>query len=115
MKSNSCRSTQGKPLSEYFSEIDALNAADHVNQTYGRQMSAYKCQNCDYWHLSPQAHHTPSVPCHVCTGSDMQAKSTYRNKQEATQRAEIIRKENGRRLKVYKCEYSNGWHLTSYR
>ncbi|MDR2097024.1 MAG: hypothetical protein LBP37_00720 [Spirochaetaceae bacterium] len=50
--------------------------------------------------------------CPHCTGSDGNSKEIYDSPEEAMQRAEHIKETRGVQLKIYRCEYGNGWHLT---
>lgn len=113
MKSDTCfGKISGQPLSVYFDEFDAQLAADYAKEMYGNDLTPYKCDKCHDWHLSPKTRMTPSKKCGFCTGADGNSKDTYRTKDEAKKRAKIIYEEHGRKLKVYKCKYGDGWHLT---
>ena len=113
MKSHTCiGKSSGKPLTEYESQRDAQEGADHARQAYGRKMAPYQCDTCGMWHLAAENRQTPSTKCPVCTGSDGKRKDTYRNESEAQRRADILRKEQGAELRVYACEKGHGWHLT---
>lgn len=112
-KSETCRGSKtGKPLTEYDSEYDAKEGADFARQTYRRDLIPYRCDDCNYWHLTPRERQTPSSPCSHCVGKDGKLKESYRNRDEAQRRANILRHEQGTSLSVYACEYGNGWHLT---
>ena len=113
MKSQTCiGKSSGKPLSEYDSQREAQEGADHARSAYGRKMSPYQCDTCGQWHLGAENRQTPSTKCPVCTGTDGKPKETYRNESEAQRRADILRKEQGAELRVYSCEKGHGWHLT---
>jgi hypothetical protein len=116
LKSETCVGrVSGKPLTEYDSEAEARDGADHARQRYGRSLVPYECDTCGKWHLSPASRQTPSSACPVCRGADGKAKESYRNEREARRRASIIRGEQGADLQVYACEHGHGWHLTSGR
>jgi len=111
-KSSTCTSKKtGKPLSVYTSEADAQESADYARSQYNSDMAPYKCRKCGQWHLSPKDRHTPSTKCRTCTGSDGKRKDLYSSETAAEKRAAILLKEQGVSLKVYKCLYSDGWHL----
>lgn len=113
MKSETCfGKISGQPLSVYFTEFEAQSCADYSNEVYDNKLVPYQCNKCRYWHLSPKQRVTPSQKCDWCIGSDGSYKDTYRNKAEAKTRARIRFEEDGVELKVYKCKYGNGWHLT---
>jgi hypothetical protein len=106
MKSYTCVGRNGEPLTEYHSEAEARAGASHASGRTGVKLIPYKCQKCDYWHLSPISRQTPSRPCTYCN------KDLYETEGAAESRAKILLKEEGVRLKVYKCPTQNGWHLT---
>lgn len=99
----------GRPLTEYDSEAEALQAASGQ----ARRLVPYRCQTCGQWHLAPAERHTPSVPCPVCIGADGAPKAAYASERAARRRAAILGREQDARLRVYPCEHGQGWHLTS--
>ena len=113
MKSKTCigKATR-KPLTEYETEREAQEGADHAQMKYGRELLPYRCDTCGAWHLAPKSRRTPSNKCPLCTGTDGKLKDSYRNQAEAQRRADILRKEQGAELRVYACEHDYGWHLT---
>jgi hypothetical protein len=112
-KSASCKSARtGAPLTEYDSEYEAQEGANYANSVYGNNLIPYQCDKCGLWHLSPKNRQTPSTTCRSCIDSNGYPKDLYRMEGDAERRAEIIYKEQGIRLKIYKCPYNNGWHLT---
>lgn len=113
MKSETCFSKMsGHPLSEYYTEEDAKNAAEYSKENYDNDLTPYNCTKCGLWHLSPRNRLTPTKKCDRCTGRDGLHKDSYRSKREAQLRAEIIYEEHGISLRAYKCKYRSGWHLT---
>ena len=102
----------GKPLTEYESEVEARDGADHARKRYGTRMVPYRCDGCGRWHLSPETRQTPSRKCTHCTGADGKAKDSYLSESDARRRAAILRREQGAVLRVYPCEHGEGWHLT---
>ena len=113
LKSKTCTGKKtGKPLTEYGAESEAREAALYASAEYKRHLTPYLCQVCNKWHLSPANRQTPSKKCAFCAGGDGQPKDAYGSEQDAKRRAAIIRKESGVSLRVYACQYGNGWHLT---
>lgn len=113
LKSPTCVGKKsGKPLTEYASLAEAEDGAAHANKAYRQNLVPYQCDTCGLWHLSPKSRQTPSTTCRFCTGADGSPKEAYRSQRDAERRAGILRKEQGVSLKVYKCEYSDAWHLT---
>ena len=113
MKSETCFGKQSRePLAQYFDQGEAQDAAEYSKEIYNNELVYYKCNNCQFWHLSPKFRVTPSAKCSRCTASDGNLKDTYRTKKEANVRAAIIYDEHGILLRVYRCNYSDGWHLT---
>ncbi|CAA0123071.1 Uncharacterised protein [BD1-7 clade bacterium] len=105
--------TTGNPLKEYVTEHDAELAADYAAIHFDNKgLAPYQCDRCNMWHLSPANRKTPSKPCLDCVSAVGESKQTYRNRQEAIMRADILYDEMGVDLKVYPCPYSKGWHLT---
>lgn len=101
----------GKPLKSYYTERDAIEAASYVKNKYGNEQVAYKCNNCGYWHLSPANRQTPSRTC-SCVDSHGKPKQLYKTREDAEKRRDIIFREQGKDLDVYRCKVSSGWHLT---
>jgi len=111
-KSTTCFKKDGEPLSQYSSEYEAKESASHIRQKHGLDLSPYQCSKCGYWHLSPTDRQTPSKECMYCADSHGKHKELYETEAAAKTRAEIIEKEQGIKLKVYKCPEQDGWHLT---
>lgn len=113
MKSETCfGKVSGKPLTTYKLRREAKEATEFIRQKYKRDMSPYKCDTCGKWHLGVNSRKTPSKPCGECVDSAGKPKEAYKTKKDATTRAQIIEREMGRPLKVYKCPHGKGWHLT---
>ena len=113
MKSDTCfGKISGQPLSQYFDEYEAQNAADYSKEYHNNDLAPYQCNKCGLWHLSPKVRMTPSKKCDKCTASDGTFKDAYHTKKEAYARANIIYDEYRINLKVYKCRFGKGWHLT---
>lgn len=112
-KSTTCLGKNG-PLTEYDSEWEAQDTAEHVEREHGRSMEPYQCDTCNKWHLSPKDRQTPSVTCTYCKDSSGgKPKQAYKDEESARKRADIICEEREVSLRAYKCEYGMGWHLTS--
>ncbi len=105
-KSATCSGRTGEPLTEYNSEYEAQQGADYANIDYGANFIPYRCHTCGLWHLSPKNRQTPSIICGIC------GKNLYKTKKDAEKRAAILKKEQGARLRVYRCPCNDGWHLT---
>ncbi|MFA1563278.1 hypothetical protein [Aliivibrio fischeri] len=112
MKSKTCFSHLGQLLTQYYNEKEAQNAANYINKTHNNDLLPYHCAKCNLWHLSPKNRRTSSQTCNRCTGRDGVKKESYSSKREAHLRANIIYDEQGISLRVYKCKYGFGWHLT---
>jgi len=113
IKSDTCfNQKNGEPLTEYISEYDAKQGAEYVKASYGHDLIPYRCSSCGKWHLSPRNRQTPSRICHFCKDSYGNSKDLYKTEEAAVQRAKIIEKEQGIKLKVYRCHYADGYHLT---
>lgn len=102
----------GEPVTEYYSEEEAREGADYANATYQSNLVPYQCSRCGLFHLAPQHRQTPSRTCRSCAGANGKPKEAYASQEDAERRAEILRSEQGVNLRVYRCDYGNGWHLT---
>ena len=112
-KSGSCFSkSHGKPLTAYTSKQEAQREANYINHQYNNNLVPYQCNKCGEWHLSPKDRQTPSTKCRHCRGFDGKHKDLYFSEVDAWKRAAILKEEKGISLKVYKCPYNDGWHLT---
>jgi hypothetical protein len=112
-KSNTCFSKHNNsPLTTYSSGDEANDGANYSNREYGHNLIPYKCDNCNEWHLSPIDRSTKSTACDICTDSNGYYKDLYSTQDDAQQRANILHEERGVNLKIYECEYYDGWHLT---
>lgn len=112
-KSKTCYGKKSKkPLTVYDTKVQAQLGAEHANKKYKNNLTPYQCNKCGLWHLTPIERQTPSKKCKYCIGQDNKPKDAYPTKSVAQRRANILLKENGVKLTVYKCERGNGWHLT---
>ncbi|MDR0453314.1 MAG: hypothetical protein LBH05_00715 [Deferribacteraceae bacterium] len=111
-KSGCCFKRNGEPLTSFYSEYEAVDGARHVKIEHGTELTPYQCSVCNYWHLSRKDRQTPSKVCKYCVDSHKQPKQLYLTESSAKTRSEILEKEKGTMLKIYKCPYQKGFHLT---
>lgn len=112
-KSTTCIGKTSKaPVTEYDSPEEARQSAEHSRLDHGMHLVPYQCDRCQLWHLAPKDRQTPSRTCHHCRGADGRPKEAYASEQDAQRRAAILRSERGLCLRVYACQYGQGWHLT---
>ena len=112
VKSTTCFNRNGKPLTEYYTESDALDGADYANKIHRKNLTPYRCEKCGMWHLSPKNRQTPSRKCSTCKDRNGNFKDLYFSEEAAKNRADILYKEQGVTLTVYPCPHNDGWHLT---
>lgn len=112
MKSNTCFKKDGQPLTEYWSEYEAQEGADYINNTYNKNLSSYACKKCGKFHLSPKDRQTPSTICPSCVDGNGTPKDLYSNEESARRRAAILHEEWKLELNIYECPDHDGWHLT---
>ena len=56
MKSETCFSKKnGEPLSQYYTQLDAEEAATFIKENYQSSLIAYECNKCE----SPRVHRRP--------------------------------------------------------
>ncbi len=112
VKSRSCFRKDGKPRSVYSSLVEAKRAANHEKSVRGVELVPYKCDDCGKYHICPKDRVTPSKTCPHCIDGNGKRKELYESREAACRRAAIIYKTRGTRLKVYPCDYKQGYHLT---
>ena len=113
MKSSTCYRKDGVPRSEFYSESDAWDAAEHEAQMRGMELVPYRCNKCEKWHLSPAERVTPSKPCtYGCLDASGRKKESYATESAAQSRAQLIFEERSISLSVYESPGGSGWHLT---
>ncbi|ADT94409.1 hypothetical protein [Shewanella baltica] len=67
---------------------------------------------CNRWDtLTTRGGFTPQK-CDFCVGEDGVNKNIYYSEQEALLYSDVTLKEEGIRLRVYKCPHGFGWHRT---
>jgi hypothetical protein len=112
-KSETCfRRHDNSPLTTYTSFEEAENSAEYINIQYSNNLIPYECDTCSLWHLTPKDRHTQSKECDYCTDSNGSYKQLYFTESDAQKRADILFKEHGVLLNIYKCPHSHGFHLT---
>lgn len=111
-KSESCQGSTGQPLTEYASRKETHEAADYARTKFKKNLIAYECPKCAQWHLSPKERQTPSSNECKCRDSYGLSKALYETKDGANRRSQILSREKGVRLSVYKCPEGKGFHLT---
>lgn len=106
-----CRKKDGTPLKSYETAQEADEAIRYVKKKYGNVQVKYKCPNCGMYHLSPVDRATPNKSS-LCLDSKGNPKQAYNTRESAERRAQIILKEKGVKLSVYKCFMCGEYHLT---
>ena len=76
-----------------------------------KEFYVYFCNDCKLYHISPKDRQTRSFKSQ-CLDSSGNPKQSYLTEKEAITRRDIILKEQGKKLFVYKCEQCNYFHLT---
>ena len=109
MRSNTCKGANNQFLEEYHSKSAADIAAKELKQQYGKDLMAYQCTGCGYWHLKGEVKRRQ---CHFCTDRNLFLKDIYPTREEAQQVAAWLQKEKRVQLVPYKCPHGSGWHLT---
>ena len=105
-KSDTCSSKHvNSPLTTYSSAEEAVYGENYINSEYGNDLVAYKCDNCENWHLSPK---NRSTKCYMCTDGHGNNKYLYVTKNDAQIRADILYQERGVLLNSYQCPHKNG-------
>lgn len=113
-KSATCVSKANqKPLTEYYSQREAEDAAEYAAIEYGTELEPYQCGRCQRWHLSPVERsevRSQLVACN-CKGADGRPKKSY-SRRDAEQNANLGGS-GGVSLTTYECPQNPGfWHLT---
>lgn len=95
----------GRPLAAHWSQELARAEARRLNQAKQLDLEAYRCPQCDYWHLRTARHYCS------CTCSYGQPKRWYATEQQA----QAIACDRGMAtyLTTYPCPEGDGYHLTS--
>lgn len=114
MKSETCFSKSGNPLSVFMTEAEAQRSADYERGKWGgMDLYPYQCKRCGSWHLAPQESRVAfkEYAC-FCLDSHGKSKRLYATRVDA-EKARISSEEaRGIALIVYECPEGGGWHLT---
>lgn len=113
MKSETCFSTQGTPLSVYDTEDEAQGSADYQRQENGIELYPYRCKKCGLYHLAPQESRINVLDADCgCRDSQGGRKTLYVTEEDARKVAESRMRKGERTLRVYRCPMRSGWHIT---
>ena len=112
MKSKTCFSKSGKPLSVFMTEREAQGSADY-ERGQDRSFYPYQCERCGRWHLAPEESRVEfrENAC-SCTDSLGNGKRLYATREDAEKALETSKEARGDSLRVYECPEGGGWHLT---
>ena len=115
IKSETCFSKTGNPLSVYLSYSEAQESANYQYSQSGISLIAYQCNTCGKYHLKPTEYYCEKLSSSCsCIDHNGRKKDAYSTLQDA-EKMITIRKQAGVTLYVYKCPKGNGYHLTSRR
>ena len=108
MKSDTCFSKFGIPLSVFMTEAEAQNVA---NCWAG--LSPYKCKKCGLWHIDPQIICVESLKnaC-SCKDSHGNSKNLYTTRTAAEKAQRISAAMYDVSPSICECPKGKGWHLT---
>ncbi|MCH5293560.1 MAG: hypothetical protein J1E07_07510 [Treponema sp.] len=112
MKSITCFSKSGNPLSVFMTEREAQGSADY-ERGQGRNLYPYQCKKCGLWHLAPEESRVDfrENAC-SCTDSRGNGKRLYATREDAEKAMETSEEARNVSLSVYPCPDGGGWHLT---
>ena len=128
-KSETCSSSTGAPLTEYYSSDAAQRGAFHVIERYGTVLEPYQCDQCSLWHLAPSdspmltSGGPTRMPSFEEHGDDDYAMSAFEAVDEAAyselqhlfdQETEIESALAPRRTRACECASSDGSPKRSY-
>ena len=111
-KSTTCTGNNGKPLTEYTTQVEAKEGAIYEKETHRVDLAPYRCPKCKKWHLSPKDRQIASRTCVSCRDSFGKSKELYETEAAARKKAQILKRDHGVTLKVYRCPHNKGYHLT---
>ena len=101
----------GKQINGFSTKPEAQSSCDYMTKQFKKEFTVYYCENCKMFHISPKERETK---CYLseCLDSNGQPKQSYLTEKEANTRRDIIFKEKGKKLNVYKCSNCGKFHLT---
>ena len=101
----------GKEINGFTTEEEANSSCEYMISQFKKDFYVYFCNDCKLYHISPKDRQTRSFKSE-CLDSSGKPKQSYLTEKEAITRRDIILKEQGKKLFVYKCELGNYFHLT---
>ena len=101
----------GKEINGFTTEEEANSSCKYMINQFKKDFYVYFCNDCKMYHISPKDRQTRSFKSE-CLDSSGKPKQSYLTEKEAITRRDIILKEQGKKLFVYKCEQCNYFHLT---
>ena len=101
----------GKEINGFTTEEEANSSCKYMISQFKKDFYVYFCNDCKMYHISPKDRQTRSFKSE-CLDSSGKPKQSYLTEKEAITRRDIILKEQGKKLFVYKCEQCNYFHLT---
>ena len=101
----------GKEVNGFTVEEEANSSCAYMISQFKKDFYVYFCKECKMFHISPKDRQTRSFKSE-CLDSRGRPKLSYLTEKEAITRKDIIFKEQGAVLFVYKCDICNYYHLT---
>ena len=101
----------GKMINGFSTEEEANSSCQYMIKEFKKDFYVYFCDNCKLFHISPKDRQTRNFTSE-CLDSSGKPKQSYLTEKEAITRRDIILKEKGKKLFVYKCDKCNNYHLT---
>ena len=101
----------GKEINGFSDEEEAKSSCQYMQTQFKKEFYVYFCNDCKLYHISPKDRQTRSFKSE-CLDSSGKPKQSYLTEKEAISRRDIILKEQGKKLFVYKCNQCNYFHLT---
>ena len=101
----------GKLINGFTTEEEANSSCQYMKKEFKKDFYVYFCENCKMYHISPKDRQTKNFKSE-CLDSSGKTKQSYLTEKDAITRRDIILKEQGKQLYVYKCDKCNYYHLT---
>ena len=101
----------GKEINGFTTENEANSSCQYMKNQFKKDFYVYFCNDCKMYHISPKDRQTRSFTSE-CIDSSGKPKQSYLTEKEAITRKDILFKEQGKTLYVYKCDQCNYYHLT---